>query len=85
MSTAAVVVLAVITLLVITLNVAFVCETWEKVTKMEIGELPGREHFEKMINELKDQKLTETGDYSNYFNEGLNLAIDIAERYEKDF
>lgn len=84
MSTAAVV-LIVIGFLVFTLNIFCVCETWEKVTKMEIGELPGREHFEKMINELKDQKLTETGDYSNYFNEGLNLAIDIAERYEKDF
>ena len=85
MSTAAVVVLAIITLLVITLNVFCICETWEKVTKMEIGELPGREHIKKMINEFKDQRLNETGDYSNYFNEGINLAIDIAERYEKDF
>ena len=85
MSTAAVVVLAIITLLVITINVFCICETWEKVTKMEIGELPGREHIKKMINEFKDQRLTETGDYSNYFNEGINLAIDIAERYEKDF
>lgn len=85
MNTAAVVVLAIITLLVITLNVFCICETWEKVTKMEIGELPGREHIKKMINEFKDQRLTETDDYSNYFNEGINLAIDIAERYEKDF
>ena len=57
MSTAAVIVLVIIALLVITLNVAFVCETWEKVTKMEIGELPGKEAIDRMIQLMQEQKL----------------------------
>lgn len=84
MSTAAVV-LIVIGFLLFTLNIFYACETWERVTRMEIGDLPGQDIMEKMIEELKDQRLTETGDYSRYFNEGLDLAIDIAERCEKDF
>lgn len=83
MSTAAVV-LIVIGFLVFTLNIFYVCETWERVTRMEIGDLPGQDLMEKMIEELKDQKVTETGDYSRYFNEGVNISVDIAERYAKD-
>lgn len=83
MSTAAIV-LIIIGLLVLTLNVFCVCDTWEKCTKMEIGQLPGHEIMEKMLKEMQEQRLTETGDYSRYFNEGINLAIDIAERYGKD-
>ena len=83
MSTAAIV-LIIIGLLVLTLNVFCICDTWEKCTKMEIGQLPGHEIMEKMLKEMQEQRLTETGDYSRYFNEGINLAIDIAERYGKD-
>lgn len=85
MSTEAVVILVIIALLVITLNVAIVCETWEKVTKMEIGEFPGEEAIDRMIQLMQEQKLTENDDYSKYFNEGMNLAIDIAEIVRKDF
>jgi hypothetical protein len=83
MSTAAVV-LIIIGFLVLTLNVFCVCDTWEKIAMMEIGELSENDRIKKLISELKDQRLTETGDvdYSRYFNEGINLAIDIAERYE---
>lgn len=85
MSTAVVFVLVIIALLVITLNIACVCETWEKVTKMEIGELPGKEAIDRMIQLMQEQKRTENDDYSKYFNEGMNLAIDIAEIVRKDF
>ena len=34
---------------------------------------------------MQEQKLTENDDYSKYFNEGMNLAIDIAEIVRKDF
>ena len=84
MSAAAVVLMA-IGLFVLTLNVFYICETWERTTRMKLGELPGKELMQNMLEELKEQRISETGDYSRYFNEGINLAIDIAERYEKDF
>lgn len=66
---------------------SFICilEPREKRNWLNNKKITGKEIMETMIREIKDQRLTEIDDYSGYFNEGLNLAIDIAERYEEDF
>ena len=78
-------VLIIIGLLVFSLNVFCICNTWEKIARMELGYLPGQQAkiIKDMISEMESQKINGHV-YSGSVDEGLDIAIAIAETYGKD-
>lgn len=78
-------VLIIIGLLVFSLNVFCICNTWEKITRMELGYLPGQKAkiIKDMISEMESQKI-DCDVYSGSIDEGLDIAISIAEMYGKN-
>ena len=78
-------VLIIIGLLVFSLNVFCICNTWEKITRMELGYLPGQKAkiIKDMISEMESQKVNGHV-YSGSVDEGLDIAIAIVETYGKD-